>query len=85
MKRVKFKDKWYRIVHNGDTKDDAICDGCAFQQNRYDECPNGFDSPLQGQCDGDNRIYIPATAQALAKWVEWKLDGFPIDVTTEDK
>jgi hypothetical protein len=73
-------------VTNCHDDEEATCDGCAFQEIKYDECPNGYsNSPLRHQCDDDNRIYIPRTKKALAEWVAWKLDGFPIDVTTEDK
>lgn len=78
MTPITFLGKRYYIAHNHKAENDpSHCGGCVFENKPANECPNNYlNTPLNSQCDANDRIYIHRTKKAVAEWVAWKLDGF---------
>lgn len=59
----------------------GICSGCAFDWVDCKAVKNQHPCYLPGDHNIPEYdvIYIPATDEALAKWVEWRMNGYPFD------
>lgn len=77
MTPITFLGKRYYFVHNGSDSHDANCNGCVFETEDSDKCPNNYrHTPHNKKCNDTNHIYIHGTKAALAEWVAWKLGDF---------